>query len=53
LKGLPPLVPTDVVSGREARVHRMPPGPDRAKERSRTYSGIAAAMANQWTEVYA
>lgn len=48
LKGLPPLVPTEVVAGREAVVHRMPPGPDRAKLRSRTYPGIAAAMAEQW-----
>lgn len=48
LKGLPKLVPTNVVSGREARVHRMPPGPDRWKERSRTLPGIAAAMAEQW-----
>ena len=48
LKGLPMLVPTDIVEGREARVHRMPPGPDRWKERSRTFSGIAAAMARQW-----
>lgn len=48
LKGLPRLVPTDIVEGREARVHRMPPGPDRWKERSRTLHGIAAAMAAQW-----
>jgi len=48
LKNLPPLVPTNIVEGREAKVHRMPPGPDRWKERSRTYPGIAAAMANQW-----
>ena len=48
LKNLPALVPTDIVDGREARVHRMPPGPDRWKERSRTYAGIAAAMAAQW-----
>ena len=48
LKGLPKLTPTNVVEGREARVHRMPPGPDRWKERSRTYSGIAEAMAAQW-----
>lgn len=48
LKNLPKLVPTDVVEGREARVHRMAPGPDRARERSRTYAGIAAAIANQW-----
>lgn len=48
LRGLPRLVPTDVVDGREARVHRMPPGPNRWKERSRTLPGIAAAMASQW-----
>lgn len=48
LKGLPPLAPTDVVDGREARVHHMAPGPERWRERSRTYSGIAAAMAEQW-----
>lgn len=48
LKNLPPLTPTDVVDGRQARVHRMPPGPDRWKERSRTLEGIAAAMASQW-----
>lgn len=48
LKGLPPLAPTDVVAGREARVHRMSPGPDRWKERSRFFAGIAAAMADQW-----
>ena len=48
LKNLPLLRPTSVVEGREARVHRMPPGPDRWKERSRTYEGIAEAMAGQW-----
>lgn len=48
LKNLPPLKPTNIVEGREARVHRMPPGPDRWKERSRTFEGIAAAMAQQW-----
>jgi site-specific DNA-cytosine methylase len=48
LKNLPPLLPTNVVDGRHARVHRMPPGPDRWKERSRTYAGVAAAMAYQW-----
>ena len=48
LKNLPPLAPTNIVEGREARVHRMPPGPDRWKERSRTFDGIAAAMAAQW-----
>ena len=48
LKHLPPLVPTRVVHGREARVHRMPPGPNRWKERSRFFPGIARAMADQW-----
>jgi len=48
LKNLPRLIPTQVVSGREQRIHKMPPGPDRWKERSRTYPGIAAAMADQW-----
>lgn len=48
LKNLPPLEPTNIVDGREARVHRMPPGKDRWKERSRTYQGIADAMASQW-----
>lgn len=48
LKGLPKLVPTEIVEGRENRVHRMPPGPDRWKERSRTYQGVAEAMAAQW-----
>lgn len=48
LKNLPPLVPTEIVPGREARVHRLPPGPDRWKQRSLTYPGIAAAMASQW-----
>ena len=48
LKNLPKLAATDIVEGREARVHRMPPGPDRWKERSRTFAGIANAMAQQW-----
>lgn len=48
LKNLPNLVPTNIVEGREARVHRMPPGPDRWKERSRTFRGIGEAMAEQW-----
>lgn len=47
LKNLPLLVPTNLVEGRQARVHRLPPSPDRWKERSRTYPGIAAAMAQQ------
>ena len=48
LKGLPLLKPTNIVEGRDDRIHRMPPGPNRWKERSRTYQGIAAAMASQW-----
>lgn len=48
LRNLPPLRPTKIVAGREARVHRMPPGKDRWRERSRFYPGIAAAMADQW-----
>lgn len=48
LKNLPRLKPTNIVSGREARVHRMPPGPNRWKERSKTMQGIANAMADQW-----
>ncbi len=48
LKGLPKLRPTNIVEGREARVHRMPPGPNRWKERSRTFTGIAEAFAAQW-----
>lgn len=56
LKGLPKLTPTNDVSedmktlpkSVTDRIHRMPPGPDRWKERSRTYQGIADAMAEQW-----
>jgi site-specific DNA-cytosine methylase len=48
LKNLLLLEPTNIVEGRIARVHRMPPGPDRWKNRSRTYEGIAEAMAEQW-----
>lgn len=48
LRNLPPLVPTNIAEGREARIHKMPPGPDRARDRSVTYAGIAAAMAEQW-----
>lgn len=53
LKNLPKLAPTDVVDGRVARVHREPPGPNRWKNRSRTYLGIAKAMAAQWGAVNA
>jgi hypothetical protein len=48
LKGLPLLTPTEIVEGREQRVFRMPPRPDRWKLRSATYRGIADAMADQW-----
>lgn len=48
LKGLPLLKPTKIVTGREHKIHLEPPGPDRWKNRSRTYLGIADAMAKQW-----
>lgn len=48
LRGLPLLTPTNVVVGRTPRVHHASPGPNRWKERSTTYAGIAAAMASQW-----
>ena len=60
LKNLPPLIPTaekqmalgvthkPVTSERSDRLHRMAPGPDRWRERSRTFTGIAEAMAEQW-----
>jgi hypothetical protein len=49
LKGLPKLVPTEIVEGREQRIWKMPPSEHRAKERSKTFEGIAKAMADQWT----
>lgn len=48
LKGLPKLKPTNIVEGRESKVHKMPPSKDRWKLRSLTYKGIALAMAEQW-----
>lgn len=48
LKNLPLLKPTDIVEGREEKIHLMGPGPQRWKNRSRTYQGIANAMAEQW-----
>lgn len=48
LKNLPKLTPTNIVEGREARIHMMPPSPDRWMKRSVTYQGIADAMAEQW-----
>lgn len=49
LKGLPQLVPTEIVEGREQRIWKLPPSEDRAKLRSKTFPGIARAMANQWS----
>jgi hypothetical protein len=48
LKGLPLLKPTNIVEGREGKIHKIPPGPNRWKLRSKTYQGIADAMAIQW-----
>ena len=48
LKGLNKLNPTHIVEGRENKIHRMSPSPERSKLRSKTYSGIAKAMAEQW-----
>lgn len=48
LRNLPPLLPTKIVKGRESRIHKMPPSPERARIRSITYTGIAEAMASQW-----
>ena len=50
LKGLPKLEPTEIVEGREQRIHKMAPGPERSKNRSKTYLKIAKAMAEQWTK---
>jgi hypothetical protein len=49
LKNLPHLTPTNIVEGREQRIWKLPPGPERWKERSKTYQGIADAMADQWS----
>lgn len=51
LKNLPKLVPTNIVEGREQRIWKLPPGPDRWKERSKTFPGIAKAMAQQWGQL--
>lgn len=48
LKNLPKLTPSNIVPGRKARIHKMPPSADRGKLRSITYQGIADAMAEQW-----
>lgn len=49
LFGLPKLIPTNIVDGREQRIWRMAPGKGRARERSKTFPGIAEAMSSQWT----
>jgi hypothetical protein len=51
LRALPKLTPTNVVEGREARIHKMPPSKDRGILRSITYQGIAKAMADQWGSI--
>ena len=48
LRNLPPLVSTNIVEGREQRVFKMAPGPNRKRDRSRTFAGIAEAIAEQW-----
>lgn len=51
VKNLPLLKPTDIVDGRENRIWRMPPSENRSKLRSKTYAGIAKAMATQWSNI--
>lgn len=53
LKGLPELKPTNIVTGRNQRIWKMPPGPNRQKARSKTFPGIARAMAEQWSKYLA
>jgi hypothetical protein len=48
MRGIPALVPTDIVDGREQRIWKLPPSKDRWKIRSTTFQGIADAMAKQW-----
>lgn len=48
VKWVSPLIPTNIVEGRDNRIHKMGPSKDRGKERSRFYTGIANAMADQW-----
>lgn len=51
LKNLPKLYPTDIVEGRENRIHKMPPSKNRGRLRSLTYQGVAEAMASQWSDL--
>jgi hypothetical protein len=53
LKNLPPLMATEIVDGREQRIHKLPPSADRWKIRSETFAGIAEAMAKQWGDAHA
>jgi hypothetical protein len=48
LRGLKPLMPTNIVWKREAAVHNEWPSKNRSKIRATTYFGIANAMAEQW-----
>lgn len=48
VKNLPALIPTDIVEGRDQKCWKLPPSKERAKLRSKTYRGIAKAMAEQW-----
>jgi hypothetical protein len=48
---LPKLIPTNIVEGREQRLHNLPPSKDRAKLRSKTFQGIADAMVEQWGNI--
>jgi len=48
LHNLPPLVPSNIVEGREQRIWKMPPSATRKRDRSETYQGIADAIVNQW-----
>lgn len=49
LKGLPLLFPNGIQADRLTVIHNMPPGPERSRNRSRTFTGIAQAMAEQWS----
>ncbi len=51
LHGVPPLKPTNIVKGREQRIWKMAPGPNRKRDRSETYRGIADAFADQWGQL--
>ena len=48
LHNLEPLKPTNIVDGRENRVWKMAPGPNRKRDRSKTFAGVADAIVSQW-----